>query len=445
MIRKLQRRFIRITVLTLTVAMVLVVAIVNIANLISVRSELAGTLSLLAESVSPQGPEAPMSEGKSASSEGKSTSPDGKTTFSDRKNGPGSQLWQRERFNDRNRHTRNMVSESSWFYAFTDPEGNIGTPELVGTTESEEALRLVQEALDSGRETGYIGDYLFLVEQGLHGGSRVTVLDCETRLSSVRTLALISGLACAGGILLALLVVSLSSRRAVQPTIRNMEQQKQFITNASHELKTPLTVISTNMELLNMESPDNPWVHSTQKQTAVLRRLVDELVYLSRMEEEHPALTMESLSPGALLEEAAEPFAAMAEYGGKEMQVTADRDLRITGDRASLQRLLSTLCDNAVKYTPEGGSIRAEVVSEGRSAVLRVANTVEQPLTGEQCAQLFNRFYRADPSRSKEKQNGFGIGLSIAAAIAEKHGGTIRAAMENNQLVITCAFPKEKG
>ena len=163
------------------------------------------------------------------------------------------------------------------------------------------------------------------------------------------------------------------------------------------------------------------------------------------MEEEHPALEMDSVSIGALLEETAEPFTAMAEFNGKEMSVRADRSLKVTGDRASLQRLISTLCDNAVKYVPEGGSILAEAFQDGKNAVLRVSNTVETPLTKEQCDQMFLRFYRADPSRSKEKQSGFGIGLSIAAAIAEKHGGTIRAAMEGNQLVLTCSLPREKG
>ena len=91
-----------------------------------------------------------------------------------------------------------------------------------------------------------------------------------------------------------------------------------------------------------------------------------------------------------------------------------------------------------------GGSILAEAAGEGRHALIRVSNTVEQPLTKEQCTQLFNRFYRTDPSRNKDRQKGFGIGLSIAAAIAEKHNGTIRAFMEQDRLVIACSLPKEK-
>ena len=425
MIRQLQKRFIRIAVISLTMAMILVVAIVNIANWISVRNELFGTLNLLGENESEMEKIAESEEERHDQSE--------------------SENGRKSPFSRPSRHFRNMMAESNWFSAMVSETGEVERVMLarIENLEEETARELIRQIVADGRTEGFLQDYLFRITTWRNGNREVMVLNCETRLATVRTLILISAIACAGGILLAMMLVMLFSRKAIQPTIRNMEQQKQFITNASHELKTPLTVISTNMELLEMENEGNPWVRSTRNQAAVMRRLVDELVYLSRMEEEHPTLEFETLDPGELLKETAEPFAAMAEYNGLEMTVIAEKNLQMNGDRASIQRLISTLCDNAVKYA-SAGPIRAEIRGEGKNIILQLSNPVEEPLTKQQCEQLFNRFYRVDPSRNKEKRSGFGIGLAIAAAIAEKHGGRIAAAMEENRLVITCQMPKEK-
>ena len=438
MIKQLQERFIRIAVISLTAAMVLVVGIVNIANWISVRSELSDTLSLLAESDAVPLPGFGIDREPSSGTEKQATQADqpAQAEQTARPDGPGRFI--------RSRHVRNMVSESSWFSGILKEDGEVNRvlTERMDNLSADDATELIREAAAQGRTDGMIRDYMYRIREMKNGSREVVVLNCETRLTALRTVMLISAIACAGGILLAWLLVTLASRKAVEPTLRNMEQQKQFITNASHELKTPLTVISTNMELLEMENEGNPWVRSTQNQAAAMRRLVDELVYLSRMEEEHPTLEFEPLDPGKLLEETAEPFAVMAEYNGLEMEVAAEKGLRMKGDKASVQRLMSTLCDNAVKYAAEG-PIRAEIRAEGKNIALRVSNPVEEPLTRQQCEQLFNRFYRVDPSRNKEKQGGFGIGLAIAAAIAEKHGGSIAAAMEGSRLAITCLLPKE--
>ncbi len=431
MIRNLQKRFIRIALLALTVAMVLVVGIVNTANLISVRGELSNMLNLLTENAFPAAPVKAETPELPKDSE-EPGNPD-RTAEADP-----------IRFREWDRHMRNLVNESNWFAVHFNMEGEIVRRNLNRVNDGDEEVSetLARQALGSGQNAGWIQDYCFVIRDQESRGKTVFILNCETRMTAVRTLALISALACVGGILLAWLLVRLASRKAVDPVIRNMEQQKRFITDASHELKTPLTVISTNMELLKTEVPENPWVRSTQKQTAAMRHLVDELVYLSRMEEEHPALHPEDLNLGAILQETAEPFQAMAEFNGLEMQVRAEEDVRVTGDRSSIGRLISTLCDNAVKYTPEGGHILAEAVREGKYAVLRVSNTIKKPLTKEQCQQLFNRFYRADPSRSKEEKSGFGIGLAIASAIAEKHEGSMQARMEGDMLVIQAQLPQ---
>ena len=294
MIRKLQNRFVRIAVLVLTAAMVTVVGIINTANLIIVRSELAGTVRELAENSIPErGPKAPGGPDSRVSQE---RQPGGEPE-------EGDWGWMTER----SRHFRNLVSESGWFTVYSSGDGEPRVRNLGDIPDLDEdgAKKLAAQALDSGKQSGWIQDYCFAVRDQGESGPAVVLMNCETRMAAVRNLAWISGIACAGGILVAWLLVRLFSRRAVEPTVRNMEQQKQFITNASHELKTPLTVISTNMELLKMELPDNQWVRSTQKQTGAMRHLVDELVYLSRMEEENPALTMEPLNPGTMLQEAA--------------------------------------------------------------------------------------------------------------------------------------------
>ena len=443
MIKLLQKKFIRIAMVTLTVAMVLVVVTVNVANWISVRGELFNTLALVSF-----GPGTGMLPAPSAAQDAEKTE---KTTRASDGDDAAQDFprtsWEqrRDRALRSDRHFINMMAEANWFSASASADGAILAlnTDHIENLDADAAGDLVRQALERGGESGFLHDYLYSVRDLKDGRIRVVMLNCETRLTTVRTLILISAIACVGAALLAWLLVTLASRRAVEPIIRNMEQQKQFITNASHELKTPLTVIATNMELLEMEKEDDPWVKSTLKQTAVMRRLVDELVYLSRMEEESPSLEMEPLDAGALLRETAEPFAAMAEFGGKEMRVETEGDLRITGDRASLQRMLSTLCDNAVKYASDG-PILAEMRPEGKNHVLlRMSNPVAEPLDREQCEQLFNRFYRVDPSRNKEKKGGFGIGLAIAAAVAEKHGGRITAAMEGNRLAFTCLLARK--
>lgn len=406
MIRRIRRRFIRIALAVLALSMVLVTVVINGANWINVRGELGETLATLAENSA--------GFGRGFGGKGK-----------------------------RSRGLQNRLDESRYFTAIVGADGSCALADVSRATGSsaEELTAIAQGALAGGRSGGFSGNYLFTVTDQANGARVAVFLNCETRLDSVRHLALISGLACVGAILLAWLLVALFSNRAIQPMIENAERQKRFITDAGHELKTPLTVISANMDVLSLETGENEWVKGTQKQVANLRGLVGELIYLSRLDEEDARLQWAAFDLSGAVLETVEPFEGMAEFNGKTLETDVEAGVQMRGDAGAVNRLVSVLCDNAVKYAPQGDAIRLTLRQEGRRAVLTVENGLSAPMDAETLRHLFDRFYRADASRSKES-GGYGIGLSVAQAIAQKHGGDIRAKQtKDNRLRFVAAMP----
>ena len=397
MIRGIRRRFMRIAISVLALAMVLVAVIINGANWVNVRSELYETLGFLEEMQAQKGAMGP---------------------------GPRGDLPTRR--GNPSRHLRNMANESRFFSVTVGDDGScaLGDTTHVSEEDADSLVELATRALAGGRTSGFWGDYLFRVNG--QSGERVALfLNCETKLTRVLLLALISAVACAGCVLLAWLLVGLFSSRAIRPLVESAIQQKQFITDAGHELKTPLTVISANMDVLTLETGENEWIRSTQKQVANLRGLVGELIYLSRLDEEDAKLQKTEVDLSKLVAESAEPFVGMAEFAGKTLNVDVEDGVHMTGDGAMLGRLVSILCDNAVKYAPEGDTIAVILARSRKGIMLITDNAVLQPMSDETLRHLFDRFYRADASRSRES-GGYGIGLSVARAIAEKHGGSIR-------------------
>ena len=217
----------------------------------------------------------------------------------------------------------------------------------------------------------------------------------------------------------------LLARRAVKPYMRNLEMQKQFVTNAGHELKTPLTAISASADVLAMELEDDEWVRNIRTQSARLSKLVADLVTLSRLDEENPLPEKARFSLSDALWEAADSFAPLIRAAGKGYSQSIEDGLSLNGDRAAVQQTASILLDNALKYTPEGGGISLRAFRSGRRNIIEVSNTCEG-LDETELERLFDRFYRADKARSGAVK-GSGIGLSIAKAAVEAQGGRIRA------------------
>lgn len=427
MMKQIRQRFIKIALLALTLAMLLVAGVINAVHYVNTSAELKETMNYIVENDN-------AAYGKTDSRNGENHR--GKTASDD------SVPQTRQKGN--NHHMNTKVEESRYFIAIQSADGELflGADSKETEYTDDELLTIANDVLSSDTLSGHTKNYLYQVTEKSDGSKSAVFLNFESQREKVFSLLIISIGACVVGILLSWLLVSLLSKKAIRPMMDNIERQKQFITDAGHELKTPLTVISANMDVLSMDIGANEWVQGTQKQVADMRKLVNELVYLSRMDEADSAFERNEFNLSNVVNDVAEPFVSMAEFNGKNMIVSVQEDLTYCGDEAAIRRLISILCDNAVKYAPEESDIHITLSRSGKNIILQTENAMKEALSDEALTRLFDRFYRGDASRSKEENKGFGIGLSVARAIVEKHGGTINAHhSENGNLLIICVLP----
>lgn len=407
MIEKTRWKFILFSMLALSLSLVLVVGAINLAIRNNIFSELQDTLSFLAQFPDPP-PDKAVSE------------------------------WA-----GRSRPRRVAITEARYFVVvFRENEDPAIRNELMDDLLTDEDLLALTARTDAeDNDAHWLDGYLYqnMIRDGVRRA--VVFLNCETKLRGLRTLLRFSIIACLTAITIVFATLLLVSRQIVRPITENVARMQRFITDASHELKTPLTVISANMDVLALDQPDNTWVRSTRKQISLLRRMVDEMLYLTRVEEKGASLSMRRLNLIPILSDCADPYVAMAEFAGQRLILSGDEAVYVMGDEAAIRRLMSVLLDNAVKYAVKDTDIDVRCQVRGRHAVIETENTVETPLTSEQLNRLFDRFYRADESRDKHERSGYGIGLAIASAVTEKHNGRMEAKMQDDRLQIRCLLP----
>ena len=305
--------------------------------------------------------------------------------------------------------------------------------DFIASVTQEEAEEYARNILDGKREKGYYKNYRFQIISD-NNEKIVIFLNCSMELHSARNVLLISCLMGAVCLLIVFLLVLLLSRRAMEPYIRNMERQKRFITDASHEIKTPLTSIATSVDVIEMEYGTDEWIENIHKQTAKMSRMVADLVTLSRLDEENPFPEKTEFSLSDAAWEVAEPFASLAKAQGKNYTQRIEENLTLWGNPDSIRQLISILLDNALKYSDEHGSIRLDVYKVHGKTKIEVFNTCILEDT-KNLSRLFDRFYRLDDSRSK-KTGGTGIGLSIAQAVAEAYGGKIKVHSKDGKSIL---------
>lgn len=308
----------------------------------------------------------------------------------------------------------------------------------IAAVDADTAIAMATPLASAVGETGYSGHYRYTVHAA-DGGTRVIFLDCERELSTFRAFLWRSCAISAAGLGAVFVLIWLLSARIVRPIADSYAKQRRFITDAGHELKTPLTVIDADAELLGMEvGEDNEWLCDIRRQTARLSRLTADLITLSRLDEPTKAggAPMLDFPISDVIAETAQSFAAP--YATRALTLTLDIAPMLTlhGDEASIRQLVTLLLDNAGKYAPAGSTVTLTARRGGRAVLLAVTNPAP-PMTDDQLAHLFDRFYRADPARTGE---GHGLGLSIARAIAEAHRGKLTADARNGILTITATL-----
>lgn len=277
----------------------------------------------------------------------------------------------------------------------------------------EEALKELGLRIAQGTSTkGWEGSLRYQVAK-TDAGTMVVLVDANKETQQVSRLMMVTGAVFILCLAVVYVLVRIASKRAIRPFVENVERQQQFIANASHEIKTPLAVLSANTDLLAMMGTEAKFVDSNKRQIKRLNSLVEQMLILSRYDEGEAATTKEEVDLVAVTKAIVEEILPVLNEKGLRLEFTGEAQTIVTTNKSAMTELIRILLDNAMKYT-----VGEPVITvEAKRNQLAIGNETE-PMTKEQVSQIFDRFYRVDSSRNRTT-GGSGLGLSIAQKIAE--------------------------
>lgn len=303
------------------------------------------------------------------------------------------------------------------------------------------ARTTVEETQENGKDYGFFkkdrASYAYMIRRNEDNSYLIVILDCTRDVAAINDFMRYSlwfGLICVAVYILILIGLS---RVMIKPFVRNMDNQKRFITNAGHELKTPIAIISANTEAIEMISGKSQWTESILKQVRRMTQLIQDLIMLSKMGERSQLdLVITDVNLSETVQTVADSFKQLAVDGEKELTTAIAPAIHVKGDAKSLYELVNILVDNAVKYCDDHGIITVSL-AKGRlkGAVISVTNTYEDGKNVDY-SRFFERFYRGDTSHNSQKA-GYGIGLSMAEELTKLMHGKINVSYKDKSITFT--------
>ncbi len=423
MIKKLQRKFIMIAGLAVVIIMFCLLAPINLLNRYKVSRELEKTLSYIIEA-----------GGELSATQETEIEVNGDTS------------WVRllNSFVGEN-GSLNFTPESKYqlryFLVTLDEEGEVEDVNLshIASVNEQEALKMTEHARSRHLKKGFLEEesssYYYLKVKRDDGTSVIGFMECTREINNLSVFYYSSMGFAFLLVVVFLILIAVLSKRIMQPYVDNIESQREFITNAGHELKTPLAIISANTEVIEMINGKSEWTDSIIAQVKRETTLINDMITLSRMSEAEQIVLID-IDISKTLTESAQSFRPVIEQQGKKLVMQIQEGLSVKADQKVLTELCNILIDNASKYCDEHGTVQVALKKKGRSAVMMQVSNDYKDGADTDYSKFFRRFYRGDVSHNSQK-SGYGIGLSMAQTITEKLKGKISASWKNGVITFT--------
>ncbi len=410
-IKQLRRKFIFVAMISLFMAMVFISAMINIANFNTSKIMIRQVMNHIIEN-------------------------DGELDM--RADNYNNSLKQGTGFSDA---FRLNYGRYQYYSCIFDDDGNlIKYINKIEVNEIDDATiqSYAKKVVESDREMVRYGTYYFMKGETSTHEAIVVVLDATNEITAITRLAYWTVAICLVGLLITFCLVWIFSKKLIQPEIENAKRQKQFITNASHELKTPLAVIRANVETEEILNGETELSKSTIKQIDHMNGLIQNLVMIAKADESEDKKVMAYENVSDIVRESVEPFEAVVHQEHLSLDVAIEENVHAIVDGMKIRQLTTILVDNAIKYCDNEGIIKVNLSSakKGKGMILKISNTYAEGATVDY-KRFFDRFYRQDKAHNIDR-GGYGIGLSIAESICRQHLGNIKVEWANGEITFVC-------